>query len=166
MKCMKCNKNEANVYYCENINGKQSETYLCSDCAEKVGLKMRVPSFSESRFGRFFEDPFFSEKGVFGGMLDMMRDFDKSFFNEDFFKPLLSDGSEKTAGKKERKCSEKASAACETEKTAKPEKKETVSPRNELQSLRRELKKAVAAEEYENAAVIRDKIRALEKKSA
>ncbi len=160
MKCMKCNKNEANVYYSENINGKRSETYLCSDCAEKVGLKMRVPSFS-SRFGGFFEDPFFSEKGVFGGMLDMMRDFDKSFFGEDFFKPMLSEKTEE----KESKSTEKACKTCEKE-PAKTEKQETVSPRNELQSLKRELKKAVSAEEYEKAAVLRDKIRALEKKSA
>ncbi len=38
MKCQNCGKNEAIVRYKENINGKKQELYLCSECAEKVGI--------------------------------------------------------------------------------------------------------------------------------
>lgn len=42
MLCDKCKKNQANVFVKENINGKISEQHLCSECA---GGKFIKPSF-------------------------------------------------------------------------------------------------------------------------
>ena len=53
MLCQNCNKNEATTYYKENINGQTRELHLCPECAAK--LTGGTPSF-----GSFFEDPFFS----------------------------------------------------------------------------------------------------------
>ena len=60
MKCNCCKKNEANVFYSETVNGKKAEAYLCNECAEKLGVKVRVPELS-GFFGKsFFYLIFFS----------------------------------------------------------------------------------------------------------
>lgn len=38
MKCEKCGKNEAAIYYKENINGQTHEAHLCADCAQEMHL--------------------------------------------------------------------------------------------------------------------------------
>ena len=52
MLCQNCNKNEATTYYKENINGQTRELHLCPECAAK--LTGGAPAF-----GSFFSDPFF-----------------------------------------------------------------------------------------------------------
>ncbi len=47
MLCQKCNKNEANTYYSQIINGKKTEMYLCPQCAKE----MSVGNFSFGGFG-------------------------------------------------------------------------------------------------------------------
>ena len=44
--------------------------------------------------------------------------------------------------------------------------KKAVEPKNQLQILRRELKKAISEERFEDAAVLRDKIKLIEKKTS
>ena len=53
MLCQKCNKNEANTYYSQIINGKKTEMYLCPQCAKE----MSVGNFSFGGFGFGFEVP-------------------------------------------------------------------------------------------------------------
>ena len=38
MLCEKCKKNEAQVHYTENINGKETSMSLCHECASKMQL--------------------------------------------------------------------------------------------------------------------------------
>ena len=38
MKCEKCGKNEATMYYKETINGVTREMHLCPECAQKENL--------------------------------------------------------------------------------------------------------------------------------
>ncbi len=38
MLCQNCNKNSATIHYKSNLNGNTAEKYLCSECAEKMGL--------------------------------------------------------------------------------------------------------------------------------
>lgn len=47
MLCQKCNKNEANTYYSQVINGKKTEMYLCPQCAKE----MSIGNFSFGGFG-------------------------------------------------------------------------------------------------------------------
>ena len=58
MLCEKCGKNEATYYYHENVNGKTRTFRLCAECAGK--MEDELPSF---RMDRFFDDfdPFFDE---------------------------------------------------------------------------------------------------------
>ncbi|MBQ8533960.1 MAG: UvrB/UvrC motif-containing protein [Clostridia bacterium] len=39
MKCQKCNAAEATAYIKQNINGKVTEMHLCSDCAASLGYQ-------------------------------------------------------------------------------------------------------------------------------
>ena len=53
MLCQKCKKNEATVYYKENINGHVTEYNLCPECAaelEKNGV-LHLDSHAEDLFG-------------------------------------------------------------------------------------------------------------------
>lgn len=144
MKCNHCKKNEANVFYSETVNGKRAELYLCEECAEKAGIKIKAPALS-GFFGRsLFESPFSAiERSFFSDAFSLMNDFDKSFFSAPLFEPAP----EKKEIKEEKKSEIKA-------------------PKNELQSLKKQLKRAISEERYEDAAVIRDKIKDIEKKSA
>ena len=45
MLCEKCKKNEATVFYRENVNGKEKNYSLCQKCAEKLEKKGEI-SFS------------------------------------------------------------------------------------------------------------------------
>ena len=38
MKCEKCGKNEATMYYKETVNGVTREMHLCPECAQKENL--------------------------------------------------------------------------------------------------------------------------------
>ena len=49
MLCEKCKKNEAQVHYTENINGKETSMSLCHECASKMklgsGFGFGIPEF-------------------------------------------------------------------------------------------------------------------------
>lgn len=60
MKCQKCNKNEATAHYTQIINGKKTEYFLCAECA---GSSQELESFNLSFENEF--DNFLS--GFFGG---------------------------------------------------------------------------------------------------
>ena len=47
MKCEKCGKNEATMYYKETINGVTREMHLCPECAQKE----HIGGAFESAFG-------------------------------------------------------------------------------------------------------------------
>ena len=54
MKCQNCGKSEINFHYSSNINGRVTETYLCSECAEKSGYSMKSVFNTESVFNDLF----------------------------------------------------------------------------------------------------------------
>mgnify|MGYP000478331214 CR=1 FL=1 len=43
MKCEKCGKNEATMYYKETVNGVTREMHLCPECAQKENLISDLP---------------------------------------------------------------------------------------------------------------------------
>ena len=42
MKCEKCGKNEATMYYKETVNGVTREMHLCPECAQKETSAVRL----------------------------------------------------------------------------------------------------------------------------
>ena len=59
MKCQKCNKNNATTHIKRVINGEFEEYNLCSECAKEMGYNNIFGSFADdfnSLFGSFFEN--------------------------------------------------------------------------------------------------------------
>ena len=170
MLCQKCKKNEATVYYKENINGRVTEYNLCPECAAELETNgvLHLDSHAEDLFGdRMFDfSPLIS--GFFGGALG--------------------------AGKAEKRCPVCGSTFADIAKSGHigcPEcynvfEKELSSTVNQLHgaakptgrspkrfgekhmreekiaALKAELQKAIGEQAFEYAAELRDEIKALE----
>ena len=159
MLCNECQKNQATVFYKQNINGKVSEVALCSECAKESNL-LHNDSFGFMNFNpfgmndlisNFFGMPHsisqtilqcptcnltldeFNHTGKFG-----CPDCYDAF--SDRIDPMLKNihGSDRYVGRKP-KMDDK--------------------PLSKAEKLKMELKKAVEAENYEEAAKLRDQIK-------
>ena len=139
MKCEKCNEREANFFCTSNINGSVSRHALCSQCAAEAGLT------GDNLFEDFFRSPF-DMRSPFG-LLD-------SFWNDGFFAPF---GRLATAERRAVPAAEPLE-----DKDIPADAGAAFKTKRELVALRQQLKKAVAAEDYEKAIELRDKIRSME----
>ena len=54
MKCQNCGRNEANVFYTQNINGRKSKIHLCSECAEELNIMNNFSNDFDFGFDRMF----------------------------------------------------------------------------------------------------------------
>ena len=162
MLCQQCQKRVANVYFKQTINGKKVEMYLCEQCAEEKGHTSFMPQFNLGDFfwgltglgssgylktagqppvercdvcGMSFED--FRETGKFG-----CGNCYRTFRNR--LVPILR----RVHGNVEHKGKIPGQPADNTLR--------------EIQNLKNKLEEAILNEEYEKAAVLRDKIRELE----
>ena len=154
--CQKCGAKTATVFYRENKNGMERQMHLCTDCAKSMG----IGDFQENLFSSFslFSPHTEAKKGkacpLCGTTLSQIRHKGKFGCSScyDTFAPLLDltpfvgkgYGNETPAP---------------SEKTEAPR-----AAKSELEELKAQLKKAIAAEDYEHAAVLRDEIRAKEAK--
>lgn len=159
MLCEKCKKNSATIFYQQIINGEKQEFHLCEDCA----AKMQGTASFDSMFKGFLDS--FMDMGSVGYAnqgsfycpscnmtFDEFRrtgkigcsDCYNAFKNQ--LAPVLKNiqGSIRHSGK----VPKKAGAELYT--------------RREIENLKSELKSAVENEEFEKAAELRDKIKALE----
>ncbi len=160
MKCERCQKNEATVFYRENINGKETKAHLCSKCAqekEKENGAVWQDFFGGNLLGSVFapinrrsEAPTESEKcSLCGSTFAFIQKNGKvgcskcyeSFAS--YLEPTLKrlHGTAAHRGRVPHKYMEKLSA------------------KREAEQLEAELKSAVEREEYEKAAELRDKLR-------
>ena len=171
MLCDECKKNEATIHFTRIVDNKVTKSHLCQECAREKGLFF--PSLDEA----LFEGPHLALASLLAGLSDIgapyalekpkvarkcpnckatYDDFRESgrmgcsecyrTFSKELL-PLLRrlHGSVQHTGKV-------------------PLKKVGVGKKGkEITELRRELQKAIEKEEYEKAAVIRDKIKELEK---
>ncbi len=166
MLCQQCHKNEANIQIIKSVDGKQSEEFLCEQCArEKEELDFSFePQFSlhklfasmlnqnllESRAARHAAKNQCPECGLsFAQFSQIGRLGCRACFEtfEDSLKPLLRriHASSTHTGK----------IPLRTQRRVKYKR--------ELDQLKEELQVKVQNEEFEEAAVLRDKIRAMEK---
>jgi len=157
-KCDKCDK-PAKVHLTEIINGEKIEKHLCEDCAsaEGIAIKTNVPisQLLEEFVLQTAEDEGISEMRcevcgmTFGefrqhGLLGCPNDYDAF---ERALEPLLNraqEGVPRHTGKV-------------PSRAGSDQKKQ-----NALLKLRAELKSAIATEDYEKAAALRDKIKEIE----
>ncbi len=167
MLCEKCQQRPATVYYTEVINGQQKKMHLCEVCAGQMqaeGFSLFLPQMNLHNFLASFwsqapqvqpfapqttgeakcpacgtSESFFAQKGLFG-CSDCYR-----YFGERL-EPLLRriHGSSSHTGKVPARTGGRARLV------------------KQIDQLRAQLREAVAREEYEKAAELRDRIKKLE----
>ena len=135
MKCEKCNQNEASVYYRTSINGETNEQHLCAECAGELGLDRAFSWQSRDLF-----------EEAFGG-----------FFGRDPFESFFSGSLLPRFGR----TALLSRPAVKSEPAAKPDPE--LAARREKNALRAQLEAAVKAEDFEQAILLRDKLRELDK---
>ena len=153
MKCENCGKNEVTFVYQSNVNGQVTEKHLCAECAEKLGYTQRLAAQSQRMMrglfgGGLFDDFFTPVPSLLSRMNRMLEDpFD------DFFADMPALGAPAEAKQEARK---------PQETRLEQEEQNQISRTRQLTALRMELQKAVAQENFERAAELRDQIRSLE----
>ncbi len=177
MKCQKCQNKEATTHIKRVINGEIEEYDLCSECAEKMGYGNFFQGFASSfaddfnsLFGSFFENALPARTQATRcetcgssytdiqrtGMMGCADCY--SLFNGEIMPTIRKiHGNTTHCGKNS------AAFMAERAKTAveKPVKQE---PESELDKLQAELSAAIDNQEFEKAAELRDKIKAMEGK--
>lgn len=145
MMCQNCGRNSVNVIYESVINGDRTTLHLCDECASKMNLGIDFDFGMEDIFSNFFED--------FGGikMLTMpsLMGRERCTFTKrhneddslDEFDEILERNRKKKSAQKEAKVKEMS----------------------KIEKLKSELNECIKNEEYEKAAILRDKIKKLEK---
>ncbi|MDR1132314.1 MAG: UvrB/UvrC motif-containing protein [Oscillospiraceae bacterium] len=165
MKCEKCDK-EAVFHYQSDMNGEKTECHLCADCARAEGygemLGFRTEMMASS-LSSFFSRPFGGlMSGLFGAPFGSLSTLPDSFLGRRFLVPFPeAPGVNIAAGETAaEKATESGRAGADNiPKDAGGEFRK----KRELHMLQHQLRNAVRAEEFEKAAELRDKIRAIEK---
>ena len=167
MKCNHCGKNEANTHFKRIINGKKEEMFLCEECAKELGV------MEEFNFEPFSMDTFFGNLlGAGASAFNSLAGIDRctycgSSFNDvvnsgkvgcshcyDKFQDKLAPSIEKLHGRTKHV----GKHVSYEEVPDEPEKTETV---DEISKLKAELKKAIQEQRFEDAVVLRDRIKSL-----
>ena len=178
MRCHHCNQNEATTFIKRNINGHKEELHLCSECARELGVmdEFRMPTMSEM-FGDSFLGNFL---GAGVAAMNSLAGVDRcqtcgSSFNdivqsgrmgcadcydrfEDKLEPSLRKihGKTKHVGKFVSYSEENEDNNENVKDESKPQEK------SELESLQEQMKAAINDQRFEDAAVIRDKIKEIQ----
>ncbi|MBE5746445.1 MAG: hypothetical protein E7359_04080 [Clostridiales bacterium] len=150
MKCDKCKINSASFHSITNINGKVTEKHLCENCAKnEEDFNLTTNSFLDNFMSDF--------KTSFSYSLDPLLELDfDNFFEDDFFANSFNQNLEKR-----QKLNDEYKKHLEERERLKKELSEKEKKQLEIKKLDIELKKAVVEERYEDAIVLRDKIKKL-----
>lgn len=168
MQCENCKKNEANVYLTQIINGKKQELRLCEQCAKELNGFHNEASNS---FGSAF-----TFQNILSGLMDYMSPSQHITKTSDL--TCKNCGTTYSEFKKNgllgcSECYEEFNISINpvikkvqgniehVGKLPKKMGKEIVEKRR-LTKLKEDLQKAIAGEEYEKAAEIRDQIKSLQ----
>lgn len=163
MLCEHCGKNEATTHIKQNVNGQKTEMHLCSACAEQMGYGDIFSDFGfnmDNMLSNFLSDFPLSigsstkttrcekcgssfEEIVSSGMLGCDECY-STFYNR------LMPSLQRIHGKAQHRGKIANSMS------------ENIKKNSKLQCLKDELKKAVEEQDYEQAAVLRDKIKEIE----
>ena len=153
MICSNCGKNNASITYKQNINGKKITLNLCDNCAHEIGI---FNSFDDIFSPMILDFEYVLPEEIkckkCGYTLSKYRSTGLFGCDECYktFKKEIDEILLKIHGKNRQIKEEKNI------------KKESI---NQVDKLKQELQELVKQEKFEEAAVIRDKIKDLEKKS-
>ena len=147
MRCDRCGKNEATFYYKSNINGKVTQVHLCHQCAEELGYtdSFRSAGMTGGLFGGFFSRPFGLLEPFFSGLGSRML--------TEFPEPVdvLGQARESTPAQED------------TGDLLPRDEQDALTRQRKRNALQTQLNLAVQEERFEEAAKLRDELKALEK---
>ena len=147
MRCDRCGKNEATFYYKSNINGKVTQVHLCHQCAEELGYtdSFRSAGMTGGLFGDFFSRPFGMLEPFFSGLGSRML--------TEFPEPVdvLGQARESTPAQED------------TGDLLPRDEQDALTRQRKRNALQTQLNLAVEEERFEEAAKLRDELKALEK---
>lgn len=165
MLCQKCGKHEATTHIKQVINGEFEEIYLCSDCARKSGYTDSFSGFGfdlSSFFPGFFTQP---KAAIDSGKVERCQKCGTSFREivksgkigcadcyEKFY-DLLIPSIRRIHGKTQHNGKVIDSAHTDEKQESAEEK---------IEKLKAKLQQSVEKQEFEEAAQLRDEIKALE----
>lgn len=160
MVCQKCGKNQATTYYQHTINGKTTSVQLCSACAAEIGVVgIFNPSLMGNMFSEFLTNTFSIPSVSKNKLCEKCRSSLSEIMNSgkvgcdecyQTFGQELFPTIENIHGKSHHIGKISASADSKVKKRA------------EMQQLKTELSEAIARQEFEKAAELRDKINSIE----
>ncbi|MBQ6999166.1 MAG: UvrB/UvrC motif-containing protein [Clostridia bacterium] len=166
MLCTHCNNKEA-TFHCKTVsNGKTTEMHLCSECAHELGFAEKYSDiFGDGMNVNSIINQFFALSGKKPAVDNMLKcpecGIDFKRFNStgllgcdkcyDVFAEAVETMMQRTQG-----------AIVHNGKISGPDSEE-IKKQNEISKLKSELQKAILEEKYEDAAKLRDSIKALEK---
>lgn len=175
MKCSHCNNNDANTHIKRTINGKTQEMYLCSECAKKLGV------MDEFDFEPFTMDSFFGNLlGAGASALNSLAGIDRCEYCGSSLNDIINSGKagcsncytkfedrltpsiEKLHGRTKH-IGKNVTYTYEKDANEKDDKTAQPSKESEIDKLKSELKTAIQEQRFEDAAIIRDKIKELNK---
>lgn len=184
MLCERCGKKKATIFYRENVNGKVRAFHLCGECASTMQETGELEELS-SAFARFSPSPINEENGFFAELFSLPAD---RLTNGDekaaasaapkcplcgaTFGDILSGGRVGCASCYRTFAEELASSlhAVHGQNIHAGQVPHHYRLRQEraryLDELRRQLKDAIQTENFEEAATLRDRIRATETEGA
>lgn len=172
MLCQHCNQKEATTHIKKNINGQREEMHLCSECARELGVmdEFKMPSMNDL-FGDSFLGNFL---GAGVAAMNSLAGVERcstcgSSFNDivkgghigcsdcyDKFADRLEPSIRKIHGK-----TKHIGKFISYDEKEDPAKKESKTEVNQLDLLQQQLDAAIKEQRFEDAAVIRDKIKNL-----
>lgn len=148
MRCDRCGKNEATFYYKSNINGKVTQVHLCPQCAEELGYtdSFRSAGMTGGLFGDFFSRPFGMLEPFFSGLGSRML--------TEFPEPVdvLGQARESTPAQED------------TGDLLPRDEQDALTRQRKRNALQTQLNLAVQEERFEEAAKLRDELKALKSK--
>lgn len=149
MKCQNCGNDEVNFHYSSSINGRVTETCLCSDCLAKAGYDM----------GRLF-----GANGIFGKFFPILNKYN-GLSSVAIPAASIGNAMQFTAQPQQRTSTQTHTCMCENGCATGTVDKQTGNVDNEMRKRRelyQQMRIAADSEDYEKAAELRDQIKKLE----
>lgn len=176
MRCDHCKKNEATTHIKQNINGKKSEVYLCETCASELNVLEDMQPLS---MDTMFADTFFGNfLGAGLAAMNSLAGVERCNYCSSSFNDIVQTGNvgcahcyskfydklepsiRKIHGKTGHIGKNISYVVDNDAEQEKPTQEKT--QESELQKLKAQLDKAVLEQRFEDAAILRDKISAVQ----
>lgn len=177
MLCENCNENEATIHYTEVINGIKSEHHICGECASKMDLGGYSTMFGDGLpFARLLTGlfaagrSFGTEENPMAHIICPQCKMNYEEFTKvgkfgcaecySVFGPLIDDSIKKIQGSSEHR-GKRYSNDEESDLRDITQQEKALGADEEIKLLQAKLKTAIAIEDYEKAASLRDRIKSI-----